>query len=211
MISPAPPITAMNYQSQPEISVAPKWTQLKIVSKGTSPVDLSEAKRYLNYTGAGQDELITELIAGAVNRVETITRRPLSNWVVEGAWDIELGATKMLLPYPPIISITSIKYIDNTGAEATLDATKYEATTGQNGFVKVNEYPSATTEDNLLKYKVEYQCGYASKTDIPPDLLIAVKMLVNSWFLQRIGGDSKGDLMSAIYGIVSPHVVPVTR
>ena len=184
-----------------------RLTQFQITSRGANPVTLDEAKAFLNYSGDEQDAVITGILDGAVRSIESRARRPLSLWTCEATFDCSLGDTRVLLPYPPVVAVSAISYKNDAGGESVLAADKYEVATGENGFFRVIDWPDDVQEDTRFdRYKVEWQCG-ASAADLPADLKMAVKFIVNEWFAGRVDGKVE----QTIEALISPHVVPLPR
>ena len=111
----------------------------------------------------------------------------------------------MWLPHPRIISVESVKYFDSDNAEQTLAVSRYHVIAGDNGRVKITEWPSAhaTRPDS---HQVNWTSGYGtSGSNVPEDILVAIKMLVNFWFEERIG-DTRGATFAGKDAEIPPPV-----
>ncbi len=111
------------------------------------PVTLTEAKAHIREYATGQDALITSLITAARSIGEEQTRRA---WMRQ-TWDMQMdrfpwsygvdydqyardsqrywGQPPILVPKPPLQSVTSITYVNSTGGNTTLSATAYRVDT----------------------------------------------------------------------------------
>src|SRR5688500_11691380 len=91
---------------------------------GTEPVTLDEAKAHLRVTTADDNTLITALIAAARQLVEDFTNRSL----ITQTWEWRLDAFPswtLCVPQAPLVSVTSIQYVDPSGVTQVLANTEY--------------------------------------------------------------------------------------
>lgn len=153
---------------------------LKVITGPSSePVSLDEAKLHLRVDGTTEDALISSLIVAAREEVEHLTGRALMTQTLEAAFDC--FTDKMRLPKPPLVSITSVKYIDDSGVEQTLDAANYYVDDHREPVRFVRAFgvcwPSTRRQESAVK--ILYQAGYASAGAVPAG--------IKAWMLLRIG------------------------
>lgn len=182
---------------------------LSIITAATAPlVTTDDMKDYLRVDTADDDALIASFVLSATETVKQYIRRALINETLELTMDgfnhleddealVRLGAgthighratltgrgNEIDLPFPPIVSITSIKTYNRANTEATFDSSKYELDeTG--GRVYLNEsqiWPSDLRSREAVK--VRYVAGYGSaSTDVPAPIIDAVKSLVSEMY-----------------------------
>lgn len=184
-----------------------RWTRLQILTRDVSPVSLDEAKAFLNYADASQDTLIQSLIDAATTYIEDTARRPLRQWTCEGSTGYIPSDELIILPFPPLDSLSSISYLNEAGNETTLPTTKYNSAKG--GYFKIYEMPDDLgNEEKIERWKIAWTCG---STDIPSPLIVAVKMLVTGWFVARMAGDKDKYMDGAVRALVSPYTSPPGR
>jgi uncharacterized phiE125 gp8 family phage protein len=156
---------------------------LIVITPPTSePVTVPEAKESpaFRVTDAADDLAIGSLIKTARELGEAITKRAFLPTTYEYVLD-EFPFSEIILPCPPLVSVTSIKYIDTNGAEQTLAPSTYA--------VDVNEEPGVVrlaygkswpgTRDFPNCVRVRYLAGYASATVVPA--------AIKTWIMMRAG------------------------
>lgn len=158
------------------------------------PITLVEAKAQCRIETPDDDGLIDALIKAAREYVESATHRAL----LRQTWDWKLDAfpsgsdTRLVLPLPPVSSVTSVTYVDTAGATQTWDSSDYRTSlpagpqagpgTIEPAYGEV--YPS--TRDLSDAVVVRVVCGYGTTADtVPSSLRSAIKLLVAHWFARR--------------------------
>lgn len=87
------------------------------------PITTAEAKTHLRVTISADDAYIDALVKAARMMAENELRRSL----LTQTWTKTLDQfpDAIGLPYPPIASVTSVKYLDTAGAQQTLASDQY--------------------------------------------------------------------------------------
>ena len=152
-----------------------------VVAPATAPVTLNEAKQMLLVDHTADDALILQLIEAATREAEKIARRSfvtqtremvLRRWPINTQWNKNYPPNAILLEYPPVQSIVSIKYITDAGATVTLGSTDYELIEdltppyvwpGQN-----KDWPSVALRA-ASPIRVRYVAGYGETFNVPTD------------------------------------------
>jgi uncharacterized phiE125 gp8 family phage protein len=184
-----------------------------ITGPAIEPVTLAEVRTQLGITDASDtasDTTITRRIIEARQWVEAHIRRALITQTLEIRQDCFTEHIK--LPHPPVVSITSVKYIDTDGTEQTLSASDYV----------LDDYPLVpfireaygttwpTTRDEPNAVRVRYVAGYGNASDVPATIREAIMLLVGHWTNFQNQAEN-GVIMSriplAIHDILSQYVV----
>jgi uncharacterized phiE125 gp8 family phage protein len=163
----------------------------------TEPVTLAEMRLHLKVDDdmTADDALISSLIAAARDYAEMYTRRAF----VTQTWDMKLDgfpwsatqyrkhANEILIPKPPLQSISSITYTASDGTSTTLAASGYSVdTAGSPGSVYpaydtvwpvTREIPNAVT--------IRFVAGYGAIGTVPESIKAALKLLVGHWYENR--------------------------
>jgi uncharacterized phiE125 gp8 family phage protein len=95
----------------------------RLISTGTEPVTAVEVKTLISLDGTDHDTRIDLLIPALRQQAEQITGRSFA----VNTWQTKLDAfpCEIMLPWPPLVSVTAISYIDESGVAQTLDPADY--------------------------------------------------------------------------------------
>jgi uncharacterized phiE125 gp8 family phage protein len=131
------------------------------------------------------DDLIDQLILAATAWCEEFQGRTYVNrsrTMVLDKWE-----TLIRPPYPPLVSVDSIQYVDTAGSTQTLDSSYYRVdTTNQPG--RITEaygmsWPDIRAVTNAVT--ITYTAGYGAAADVPDQVKAAIKLLVGHWYEHR--------------------------
>jgi hypothetical protein len=183
------------------------------------PVTLAEARLHLYQPHASQDTVISALIAAARRKCE----KHLSTTFITSTWDLTLerfpyGGFPFLghplggypigrhcherhgqiqIPNPPLVSVTSLNYLDSSGASQLLAPSAYVVTTGLYG--KIDHaygtiWPIHRTQPGAVT--IRYVAGYGIAASVPPTIKAAILLYVGYLFVNR--GEEDAPLPRAI-------------
>jgi len=152
----------------------------------SEPVTVTLMKDHLHYDATDQDTRITTLIKVAREACEISTRRAFFTQT----WKMTMpdfpgtsGAIEILRP--PLQSVTSIQYYDTAGTLQTMDAADYQVDTNEEpGLVapaRTKTWPSVDDE-TLNSVEIVFVAGWSQTSDIPEEIVHAIKLLVGHWF-----------------------------
>ncbi len=170
---------------------ATPWNRLKTT---TAPVSascsLDRVKRNLGLdTVTDYDTTLQELILSASQAVQNDLGRCLTTTSYTLYLDKWPGR-EIQLPYPPLISVTSVKYYgDSTETLDTFSTGSYTVSTaGDPGVIWLNEdkdWPDLM--DRPQPIEILFTAGYGANTDdVPETIQTAVAMTACYWFDQPI-------------------------
>jgi hypothetical protein len=174
------------------------------------PLLLQEAKDHCRVDGTEQDGVIAGLITAAREYVETFTRRQLLSatlrlrldafpsvcWprdrrddgyrVHEGVQFVR-PVPQILVPRPPLISVSSITYVDGNGTTQTLSAAAYKVDTDSEPgrITPAYGYSWPTTRAEINAIAITYVAGYATRTAVPASIKQAMLLLIGHWYENR--------------------------
>ena len=160
------------------------------VTAALEPVTLTQAKEHLSIDRSivHHDNHIRRLITAARQRIEQMANRA----TITQTWDFFLdrfpsNAWAMLIPLPPLQSVTSVKYIYEDGNQQTWASSKYKVDTATMpgritpAFGEV--YPATRLEVNAVE--VRFIAGDTSVANVPEVYKQAMLLLISSWFEER--------------------------
>jgi len=146
-------------------------TPYLVTGPAFEPVTLDEAKLACHVDAVEDDIYLTRLILSARMWAEEYTRRAL----VTQTWELRLDGfprCPIELPWPPLASVTSIKYLDTAGVLQTGNPTDYlvtgAAARDARGTVRPTYgtfYPSTSPVPEAVQ--VRYVAGYGDPTLVP--------------------------------------------
>ncbi len=181
------------------------------------PVTLDEAKCHLRVTVTEDDMLIEGLILAAREQIELECSRALIKQTLELALDA-FPCEAIILPRPPLVSVTSIVYTDVNGNAQTLATSEYTVDTRREPAEIVpawgKSWPSTREVPNAVV--IRYVAGYGDDPGLVPEALkLAAKMLIGHWYENResvvIGqGLTPATVPMAVDRLLMPHrILPI--
>jgi uncharacterized phiE125 gp8 family phage protein len=160
-----------------------------VTDSTVEPVSVSEVKNHLRVTDNSEDALIAGLITSARKIVEQFTRRTLINQTWRLYLDQFPYRSTIELPFPPLATVTHIKYYDQDGALQTLPTSEYQtdnrSTPGLIVLTENGAWP-LTEGDKVNAVEIEFIAGYgATAAAVPSPIRLAITHLVSHWFENR--------------------------
>jgi uncharacterized phiE125 gp8 family phage protein len=157
-----------------------------ITAPTEEPITLSEAKASpsLRVAASTDDTDITALIVVARKMAETYTLHAL----VTQTWELVLDGFPdggIVVPMPPLQSVTSIKYIDTDGVEQTLGDLLYSVDTDSIPALIVPAYDETwptDVRDQINAVRVRFVAGFGSAADVPEDIKQWIKIAVGTMY-----------------------------
>ena len=150
------------------------------------PITLTEAKLHLRVDGTDDDALITSLLKSAREWCELYQSRAYIEQSITAKLDC--FADTIVMPMTPLISVTSIKYIDTNGIQQTLAASYYNVdTTSEPGKITLAYNMSwPTIRDQHHAIEIIYKAGYGDEVgDVPEKIKAAIKLLLGHLYEHR--------------------------
>lgn len=160
-----------------------------VTPPSVEPVSLTEAKLHLRVDHSIEDTLITALIQTAREKAEAFTRKRFIETQLRLDLDrFPLGGGPIRLPYPPLIEVDSITYLDEDGDQVTLDDAAYRVVNDPQGATIEPEfdYSWPVTRDVGAAVSVTYKAGYGdSAATVPGVIKTAMLLLIAHWYENR--------------------------
>jgi uncharacterized phiE125 gp8 family phage protein len=167
--------------------------------EGPDPEDpvatLAEAQDQVRSWSAKDEDYLVKRVKAATAIAEGETNRRL----VEQSWKLTLNAFPSVapdgsvrhairLPYPPLISVESVKYLDAAGVLQTLVPNvdylvRAAETPGEIVPAYGKCWPSTRCIEDAVR--VEFTCGYGAAADVPELLKSGILLLVGTLYANR--------------------------
>lgn len=165
------------------------------------PISLAEAKAHLRVDHTDEDDLVEALIRAAVDHLDGwagILGRALEpqTWRLSEARDVRLprsGAVR--LPLGPVVSITSITYLDADGAEQTIAGASYWL------------HGEDVVPDDVWPEGTGLTVTWVAGTGTPPAVKQAILLLVGHWYANReaVTAGALSNAPLAVAALLTPH------
>lgn len=147
------------------------------------PITLDQAKMHLHVVGFDEDSYISGLITAARQMAEgRLNRTLLQRQLVTKFYARD---SSFYLPRPPVVSVDTVSYVDNDGAEQIVDVTGYR--------LEGSEVPRLfasrdATWPHLLsdvgEFTVRYTAGYA-EGEVPQPIIQWMLLVIAAMFAHR--------------------------
>ena len=186
-----------------------------ITAPAIEPLTLQEAKSHLRVTASDDDSLILALITAVRQSLEGRfgeLQRALITQTWDWYYDVDspIPPAALIIPLPPLQSVTSIKYIDVDGVLQTWDAAKYTVdATSLRGRVTPawgESWPEARCTINAII--VRFVAGFgATAADVPAPIrhamLLQIAHLYDNRDTHMIGGSV--EQLPAVRNLLAPY------
>lgn len=176
-----------------------------------TPVSPTEAKAHLRVETTADDTLIAGLIAAATAHLDGWSGI-LGRCLVEQTWrqDYDDFRSCLRLPLFPVLSITSVKYVDTDGVEQTVDSANYVLLNDERGayveFADGYSFPALNVGSAAVR--ITYVAGYGAASAVPQAIKQAMLLLIGHWYENReaviVGTSQPSPLPLAVDALITP-------
>lgn len=196
--------------------------RLSLITAPTlEPLTIQEVRDFLRVTSTDEDALLGRLILAARDALEDLTGRQL----LTATWDLfldrfpEFDWEPLVVPRPPLLTVTSVTYLDTSGVSQTWPAAEYTVQPfvgphPPNGTIapKAGEqYPSTRRVPHAVT--VRFTAGYGpNPSDVPGDVKNALLVLVAQAFEHReavVVGQMVAEMPWGLRGLITRLRGPV--
>ena len=152
------------------------------------PVSVGDLRADLGLDHGRDDALLSHAIAAATRWVELTSGRQL----VQATWRLgldrwptnQLGLGRVDLPRPPLVSVSSVQYVDTAGTTQTWAASNYLVDTASEPGRIVPAYgitwPAIRCQPNAIL--ITFVAGYGT---VPETFRRAIRLLACHWYENR--------------------------
>ena len=179
----------------------------------------TDLKTWLRVDTSDEDTEIAYMGMACQNILEDLTNTTMMQQTMTAYFDGFPPEGKPIeLPRPPLISVTSIKYVDANGAQQTWSNALYEVSAlgklpARIMPIESEDYPSTgdtPTASVFNKVEIEYIAGYATRGEVPDGFVVGHRMFVGHFYNNRevTTTDNVKDLPLGLQMIVAANAVP---
>jgi uncharacterized phiE125 gp8 family phage protein len=157
---------------------------VQTVAPTVRPVTLADLKDHCRVSGGDEDSLLDGLILAATEYVQTALDRQL----VTATWTLTLPAlpSEITLPWPPLATVTSVKYYDSGNVLQTLATSQYQVvkTNVPGRIIPAYNVTWPDTYDRADAVVVTYTSGQAVAS-VPAAAKQTILLLAAHWYANR--------------------------
>lgn len=179
------------------------YSELLVTPAVEEPVTVAEAKDNSSVAASitAHDSKFARWIAAARRIIEERSNRQL----VTATWRLTLdrfppAGEPILLPRPPLQSVSSLKYYDSAGVQQTWNAASYTVSAarepGRISPAYENTWPVARMQPDAIE--VNFVAGYGAQADVPEDFKTCILMITDDWFNHRSGEGDVGPWINSL-------------
>lgn len=182
-----------------------------ITPVATEPITIAEVRQHLRLPeNATEDALLMSLIMTARAYCEHYTRRALAEQTLETYLDRFPVSEPIVLPCPPLRSVTEIGYKDIACEESMLPASDYlvdmDCEPGRvlpafgTNWPVFTPYPTSPI-------RIRFVTGYE---DLPVSIRLAMLLLIGHWYENREAtGNASSVIDFSVHALLAPYRVEV--
>ena len=158
----------------------------EIVIAATYVAETFDGNELITTPTAADDEVLVGLIKSARKWCENYQRRAYISQSI--TWTLEDWQSVFYPPSPPLLSVTSIKYIDANGTQQTLSTSYYTVDTeSEPGRIyEAYSYYWPTIRGDKNSIEIIYKAGYGTTAaSVPANVKQAMLLLIGHWYENR--------------------------
>ena len=154
------------------------------------PVSVFELRDHLIIDHSDDDFLLERYLRAAISELDP-PHGILGRAMIDQTLKVHLKefTTRIYLPYPPLDSVTSVKYYDSDGVEQTVNSNNYEVITHQEpGYIVIKDGESWPTGIDDIEYPINiiFKAGYgATASDVPEGIRFFIMLNVAEMYKER--------------------------
>lgn len=152
-------------------------------------VSLDDAKVHLRVDFEDDNDYISGLVAAAIGILDGPAGwlgRAIVTQTLELRGD-GFGVGDICLPFPPVIDVVSVGYVDPDGSEQIVPEADYRLV-GQPNMPRLElaygaQWPVVRRQSESVR--VQYDAGYGAAEDVPAPIKWAILLMIGHWYANR--------------------------
>jgi uncharacterized phiE125 gp8 family phage protein len=181
---------------------------IPLVPPAGEPLSLAEARQFLRVEHDDDDAVITALIAAARAHVEALTRRALltQTWrIVLDAW---LAHGRIAPRIGPLQTLLAARVFDASGVAHALEVESFVVDAAAN-VIAAPCWALPAPGRSVAGIELDVICGFgALASDVPADLIHALKILLAHWYDNRglaPAGGGAASQPAGLHALIAPY------
>lgn len=163
-----------------------QWSLKRTVEPTSEPVKPADMADHCRISVADDDQWMLRAIRAAREFTENVQWRTL----VSSTWRLTLDqfpSWEIKFPMPPLVSVSSITYLDTSGTTQTLSSSLYLVDTDAEPGRVTPAYSTIwpVTRFQIAAVKVTYVAGYSSVAAIPASTIMPLMQLAADMYEHR--------------------------
>lgn len=145
---------------------------------------LAEVKLHLRAEGDDEDALIEGMMSAALGHIDGPDGwlgRAIGPQTLEARTDLRCCSDTVRLPFPPVVELVSVSYLDSGDVEQMADLDDFELL-GRDLVAKGSTWPWAGGSSRREAVRIRYRAGYE---DLPPAIRAALLLMVGDLYGAR--------------------------
>lgn len=156
--------------------IFPGWSLALAAAPTVEPVSVAEVQTSLRVDSDADEDLVTALAVAAREWCEAATSRAF----VTQTWRLRLDAWpaggSFLIPRPPLVSVSSVSYIDAAGVSQTWASSNYivsaDLEPARLSLASGSSWPTTAARPDAIT--ITYTAGYGGPAQVPQPLRAAI-------------------------------------
>jgi len=174
------------------------------------PITNDDVKLYARIDGSSEDNLIDGFIKAVRGAAEKYLGRALINQTITASMD-SWPESPIDLPRPPLVAITEVRTLDESGTSTVYSSDNYYVRTNPEPgqlVIKFDKTNPCNTDRYFGGYEIEFIAGYgAAVTDVPEAIKLGMIMWVADIYENRVPISEPPGIVQTI---MSPYrIIPV--
>lgn len=166
----------------------------RVTAPELMPITLDEAKAHARVPDdfTAEDAKLIGIMRSATEFFDGATGY-LARAIIRQTWDLTLDRfpgysdEAIEIPLPPLISVSSVSYVDTAGATQTWSASEYQVDMASEPgrLLPAYNYRWPATRDQLAAVTIRFVAGYGSNPgDVPESIRLAIAQLTAHWYAE---------------------------
>lgn len=180
-----------------------------VTAPAAEPLSLADAKAFLRVEHGDDDAIIASLIVAARNHIEALTRCVLITQTWRLVLDRWPDGGRIVPRIGPVRSVVAARVLNAAGEASEIDPEIFVVDAAA-GALAAPAWSLPIPGRGAAGIELDIEAGYGAADDVPPRLLLAIRMLVAHWYENRgliAIGSSVAMMPASVNAMIASHRV----